>query len=293
MTSERWLQVKELLNAALDRQGVERAAYLAEACGADVDLRREIDTLINASDSVGEFLEKPVTEAVPQYTRIGPYQILEEIGHGGMGSVYRAVRDDDQYRQEVAIKLIRPGMDTAFVRTRFKFERQILAFLNHPNIARLLDGGTTEDGLPYFVMELVDGMPITRYCTERKLTVRERCRLFQKVCGAVAFAHRNLVIHRDLKPANILITHDGEPKLLDFGIAKILLPNAEANNPGSRAFYERVGLNERELQILQVGIPKQHYYVVSKLGRRLVDLGVGKVALVYNLSGQISAVFAQ
>ena len=224
MTPERWQQIKEHLNTALDRQGADREAYLKSVCGEDQELRSELDTLIRANDSAGEFLEKPATEAMPQYTRIGPYQIIEELGHGGMGSVYRAVRDDDQYRQEVAIKLIRPGMDTAFVRGRFRFERQILALLNHPNIARLLDGGTTEDGLPYFVMELVDGLPITRYCTENKLSIQQRCRLFQKVCGAVAFAHRNLVIHRDLKPANILITKDGEPKLLDFGIAKILLP---------------------------------------------------------------------
>ena len=225
MTPERWQHIKDVLNAVLDRPGAERDAYLNQACGDDLELRHELETLIRANDSAGEFLEQPATEAVPHYTRIGPYQIIEEIGHGGMGSVYRAVRDDDQYQQEVAIKLIRPGMDTAFVRGRFRFERQILAFLNHPNIARLLDGGTTEDGLPYFVMELVDGMPITRYCSENKLTVRERCQLFRKVCGAVAFAHRNLVIHRDLKPANILITKDGEPKLLDFGIAKILLPD--------------------------------------------------------------------
>ena len=225
MTPERWQQIKEHLNAALDRQGADREAYLASVCGDDKELRSELDTLIKANDSASEFLEKPATEAVPHYTRIGPYQILEELGHGGMGSVYRAVRDDDQYQQEVAIKLIRPGMDTAFVRGRFRFERQILAFLNHPNIARLLDGGTTEDGLPYFVMEFVDGLPITRYCVENKLTIRQRCQLFQKVCGAVAFAHRNLVIHRDLKPANILIAKDGEPKLLDFGIAKILLPD--------------------------------------------------------------------
>ena len=224
MTPERWQQVKEILNAALDRQGPAREAYLVEVCGDDNDLRGELDTLIKANDNAGEFLESPATGAVPHYTRIGPYQIIEEVGHGGMGSVYRAVRDDDQYQQEVAIKLIRPGMDTAFVRGRFRFERQVLAFLSHPNIARLLDGGTTEDGLPYFVMEFVDGLPITRYCTEHSLNIRQRCQLFQKVCGAVAFAHRNLIIHRDLKPANILIAKDGEPKLLDFGIAKILLP---------------------------------------------------------------------
>jgi serine/threonine protein kinase len=152
--------------------------------------------------------------------RVGTYQIVEQIGMGGMGEVYRAFRADDQYRKEVAIKLVRAGQDSAFVVSRFKHERQILANLDHPNIARLLDGGSTEEGVPYFVMELIDGQPIDECC--RKLTVSARLKLFLQVCSAVQYAHQRLTIHRDIKPGNILVTSDGIPKLLDFGIAKIL-----------------------------------------------------------------------
>src|SRR6185437_1150814 len=157
--------------------------------------------------------------------RFGAYRILAEIGGGGMGQVYRAVRADDEYRQEVAIKVVRAGVDAEFVAQRLRTERQILASLAHPNIARLLDGGTTDEGVPYIVMELIDGDPITRYCSGRRLDVRARLELFLDVCSAVQYAHQRMVIHRDLKPSNILVTPDGTPKLLDFGIAKALEPN--------------------------------------------------------------------
>jgi serine/threonine-protein kinase len=160
--------------------------------------------------------------------RIGPYRLVREIGRGGHGTVYLATRDDAQFRKDVAIKLIRPGMDTADIVRRFRRERQILATLDHPHIAKLHDGGTTEDGLPYFVMEHVAGQPIDRFCDERSLPVSSRLELFRKVCAAAHFAHQNLVVHRDLKPANILVTADGEPKLLDFGIAKLLKPELYA-----------------------------------------------------------------
>ncbi len=146
------------------------------------------------------------------------------IGEGGMGSVYRAVRADQQYEQQVAIKIVRRGLDTAFALSRFRAERQILANLDHPHIGRLLDGGATETGLPYLVMELIEGEPIDRYCNAHKLSVAERLQLFLLVSSAVQYAHQHLVIHRDLKPGNILVTADGTPKLLDFGIAKILDP---------------------------------------------------------------------
>ncbi|MDQ3799566.1 MAG: protein kinase, partial [Acidobacteriota bacterium] len=157
--------------------------------------------------------------------KIGVYRITKEIGRGGMGAVYLAVRDDREFQQNVAIKLIKRGMDSDQVLRRFRNERQILAALNHPNIARLLDGGTTDDGLPYFVMEYIEGLPITQYCDSNRLTVRERLQLFQQVCAAVYYAHQNLIIHRDIKPSNILVTEDGVPKLLDFGIAKLLNPD--------------------------------------------------------------------
>jgi non-specific serine/threonine protein kinase/serine/threonine-protein kinase len=154
--------------------------------------------------------------------RVGPYQVTEEIGEGGMGSVYRAMRVDDQYQKQVAIKVVRSGFDTRFALTRFKAERQILANLEHSNIARLLEGGSTEDGQPYFVMEYIQGQPLDQYCDDHKLTITERLQLFRTVCSAVQYAHQNLVIHRDIKPSNILVTAERVPKLLDFGIAKIL-----------------------------------------------------------------------
>ena len=156
--------------------------------------------------------------------RIGPYRIVEGIGEGGMGAVYRAVRDDDEYQKQVAIKLIQAGKDSAFVVSRFRNERQILASLDHPNIARLLDGGTTSDGAPYVVMELIEGEPIDDYCDHHRLPTSERLRIFLQVCAAVQFAHQRLIIHRDIKPGNILVGADGVPKLLDFGIAKLLDP---------------------------------------------------------------------
>jgi len=162
--------------------------------------------------------------------RIGPYRVLRELGHGGMGTVYLAARDDDQYQKRVAVKVVR-GLDSAEVVRHFRRERQILAGLEHPNIARLLDGGTTDDGLPYLIMQHVEGQPIDRFCDERKLTVRERLQLFQGVCAAVQHAHRNLVVHRDIKPANVLVTADGVPRLLDFGIAKLLNPEIAAEVP--------------------------------------------------------------
>lgn len=158
--------------------------------------------------------------------RIGPYEVLEEVGHGGMGTVYRAVRGDDDFQVQVAIKVISRGADESLLLDRFRGERQILAKLEHPNIARFLDGGATEDGLLYFVMEYVDGKPLTQYCDSKNLPVSERIQLLSKVCDAVAYAHRNLIVHRDLKPDNILVTHDGVPKLLDFGIARILESSA-------------------------------------------------------------------
>jgi hypothetical protein len=159
--------------------------------------------------------------------RCGPYRILNTIGHGGMGAVYRAVRDDRAFDKQVAIKVLHIGMETPESLARFRLERQILAKLEHPNIARLIDGGDTEDGQPYIVLEYVDGEPISRYCVRRNLTAEARLELFLKVCAAVEYAHRSLIVHRDLKPGNILVTPDGQPKLLDFGIAKLIDPELD------------------------------------------------------------------
>jgi serine/threonine-protein kinase len=227
---ERWQQVKEVLDAALSREGDERARFLEEACGHDPVLRQEVDSLL-ASAHLGEALERPPVDISlppegpsPIGRHIGPYRVVKELGRGGMGAVYLAVRDDDEFKKSVAIKILRPGMDSGDIVRRFRNERQILASIDHPHISRLLDGGSTEEGLPYFVMEYVDGKPIDEYCDTERLSIAERLGLFRQVCAAVHFAHQNLVIHRDLKPGNILVTPDGVPKLLDFGIAKLLNP---------------------------------------------------------------------
>ncbi|HEV8146926.1 MAG TPA: protein kinase [Bryobacteraceae bacterium] len=231
MTPERWQKVEEIFHHALDLHSEERAAWLADACQGDPELQSEVASLLE-SDVAAGFVGSHVKAAVvalneenageSEGRRVGPYRLVREIGRGGMGAVYLAARDDQQYESEVAIKLVRPGLDTEFILKRFRRERQILARLQHPNIARLLDGGTTEDGVPYLVMEYIDGSWITRYAAEKKLNVLERLRLFLPVCAAVEHAHRTFIVHRDLKPGNILIDRSGVPKLLDFGISKLL-----------------------------------------------------------------------
>ncbi|HLL73116.1 MAG TPA: tetratricopeptide repeat protein [Pyrinomonadaceae bacterium] len=245
MTPERWKQVEEVFQAALDLPRDERPRFIAETCAADAALRGQVEALVAQYEEAGDFIEEPAfvlnnfnPGSVPFRTtapssfeddpmagaRIGAYKIVREIGRGGMGAVYLAVRADSAYQKRVAIKLVKRGMDTDFILRRFRNERQILASLDHTNIARLLDGGTTETGLPYFVMEYIEGQPLYRYCDGEKLTIPERLRLFAQICNAVAYAHQNLVVHRDIKPSNIIICSDGTPKLLDFGIAKLLNP---------------------------------------------------------------------
>jgi eukaryotic-like serine/threonine-protein kinase len=239
MTPERWKQVREVLEAALEVSSTERAALLDNACAGDLALRAEVEELIAAYEE--DFLEHTPLDGMDRQLAeerspgssleghfIGPYKIIRELGKGGMGAVYLAMRADDEYQKRVAIKLVRRGMDSDYVLSRFRHERQILASLDHPNIARFLDGGASEDGLPYFVMEYIEGQPIDKYCDENRLTTVERLRLFQTVCSAVHYAHQNLIVHRDLKPGNILVTADGTAKLMDFGIAKLLNPNLYA-----------------------------------------------------------------
>jgi serine/threonine protein kinase/TolB-like protein/Tfp pilus assembly protein PilF len=227
-------QALEIIDAALELSPVERSAYLDSVC-LDSSLRQYIDSLLSSYEEAEGFLSESAlvthasvleAESMDSWLgrRIGPYQLTDEIGEGGMGVVYHAVRADEQYRKEVAIKLLRSGFDSNSTLARFKAERQILASLEHPNIARLLDGGATSEGSPYLVMELVDGLPIDEYCDLHKLPTIERLKLFRAVCSAVQYAHDRSVIHRDLKPRNVLVTRDGVPKLLDFGIAKILDP---------------------------------------------------------------------
>ncbi|HTM47658.1 MAG TPA: tetratricopeptide repeat protein [Bryobacteraceae bacterium] len=235
MSPERWQQIKAIFQTAADLESGPRAAYLDEACAGADDLRREVEALLAASSEAEDFIESPALEEhagtlaarLPDPIigqRVGHFRVTGEIGRGGMGVVYRAVRDDEHFEQQVAIKIVQRGMDTDFIVRRFRHERQILAGLEHPNIARLVDGGATDDGLPYYVMEYIEGQPIHEYCAARNLDTRQRVRLFLSVCAAVDYAHQKRVVHRDLKPGNILITSGGLPKLLDFGIAKILQP---------------------------------------------------------------------
>ena len=225
----------DLLGGALECEPNQRVAWTEAACAGDHALSDEVMRLLAQQTSAAQFLEESPLAAAAESNgrsmigaRVGLYKIISEIGRGGMGAVYLAERDDQQFKKRVAVKLIKRGMDTDFVVQRFRNERQILANLDHPNIARLLDGGATEADLPYFIMEYVEGEPIIKYASASQLITTERLKLFRTVCSAVQYAHQNLVIHRDLKPSNILVTKDCEPKLLDFGIAKLLQADTDA-----------------------------------------------------------------
>jgi len=234
MTPENWAKIKDAFQSALDLESEERRYRLEVFREREPELYPELVSLLEhhyASDSLLDTSlftgsdQNAEAEELPWLGRnIGPYKLVAKIGEGGMGSVYRAIRVDDHYLKNVAIKLVRSGLASRHYLRRFKSERQILATLDHPHIGRLLDGGTTDDGLPYLVMEYIEGGPIDAFCDSQRLSIQKRLELFLKVCSAVQYAHQNLVVHRDLKPANILVTQDGTPKLLDFGIAKLLDP---------------------------------------------------------------------
>ena len=231
--------MKKVLSEALELDTERQRQFLDHSCVDDADLRAEIDMLLaHKVDTGSDVLEECAADAARLRldaagatkigTRIGAYKVAREIGHGGMGTVYLAERDDEHYQQQVAIKLINPGLGGDLIRRRFRNEMQILADLNHPNIARLFDGGETADGVPYLMMEFVDGTPINAYCNDHDLSTEQRLKLFCTVCDAVQYAHQHLVIHRDIKPGNILVTSEGVPKLVDFGIAKLLGETADA-----------------------------------------------------------------
>jgi eukaryotic-like serine/threonine-protein kinase len=238
LTPERWQRIQQVFDAVVDLSEEARSSALRQACGNDSLLCHQVESLVWSSRDSDGFIEAAIADAAQTTAQdsdhpsseqnIGPYRIEKEIGHGGMGAVFLAVRSDDEYRKQVAIKLVRSGMQTPELLTRFRAERQILANLDHPHIARLYDGGTTRQGDPYVVMEYVEGEALDQYCDSRKLSVANRLELFLKVCDAVRYAHQNLVVHRDIKPSNILVTPDGSPKLLDFGIAKLLRPDSTA-----------------------------------------------------------------
>lgn len=246
---ERWKRVCEIFEGALLVAEGKRSEWIERECGPDLDLRREVEALLTVDRSDPRTLGELTRERTPIASTgaerngngagagsdetdeaigriIGGYRLLERIGDGGMGRVYLAERADGEFDTRVAIKLLRRGMDTDDILARFRRERQVLADLKHENIARLIDGGSTDEGLPYLVMEHIDGVTLDRYCSEHSCDVEERLRVFRRICDAVAYAHGNLVIHRDLKPGNILVDGDGVPKLLDFGIAKVLQSEA-------------------------------------------------------------------
>ncbi len=241
MTPDRWQQIKQVLAAALELTPEERATYLESSYAVDPSLREDLEPLLSSGQHLrDEFLGEDDRAAAARILetaevcwagrRVGPYEVGEQIGAGGMGEVYRAFRADEQYRKEVALKFVRAGQFCRSVFARFKNERQILAGLDHPNLAKLLDGGATGEGIPYLVMELIEGQPLLDYCARRELSIRHRLQLFLQVCSGVHYAHQHLVIHRDIKPQNILVTTDGIPKLLDFGIAKIVAPDSGDSN---------------------------------------------------------------
>jgi serine/threonine protein kinase len=225
MTAERFRQVRNVFDAALERDPAARVAFIEEACHGDQELKNEVEGLLATHDQTADWLDASVPQPATRRLegrRIGPYEILRALGEGGMGAVYLAVRADGAFRKLVALKIVRPEAASAEVLRRFQQEREILASLDHPNIARILDGGETDDGLPYLVMEYVDGKPIDAYCDEHRLSLTERLKLYEAVCSAIRYAHEKHVVHRDLKPSNILVTEDETVKLLDFGIAKLL-----------------------------------------------------------------------
>ncbi|MFT7670483.1 MAG: serine/threonine protein kinase/formylglycine-generating enzyme required for sulfatase activity [Planctomycetota bacterium] len=245
MTTSDWLRAKELFHDALEFHGLERESFLATSCKGDPELRQEIESLIKA-DEVAEKLITPMSPTIlikalasdldgpPAGTKIGAYILRRQLAKGGMGTVYEASRSED-FEQTVAIKLIRGGADAMELLRRFKGERQTLARLDHPGIARLLDGGMSDCGRPYLVMEYIDGLPIDSYCDQKCAGLEMRLLLFQKICAAVQAAHGNLIVHRDIKPSNILVDPAGNPRLLDFGIAKWLTPDRNLSDEATRA----------------------------------------------------------
>ncbi|HEV8148416.1 MAG TPA: protein kinase [Bryobacteraceae bacterium] len=254
MTPERWAQIRRIFEAAVERPARKRNAWVERACGDDAELHREVIALLASHDGAGAFLEQPAAEVnrvlisstsvsvsspiesveYPGGFQVGGYQLQKCIARGGMGSVWLATRPGADPAERFAIKMVKRGMDTREILRRFRTERQVLASLDHPNIARLLDAGSTPEGLPYLVMEFVEGKRIDHYCESKKSSITERLTLFRQVCLAVQYAHQKLVVHRDLKPGNILVTPEGVPKLLDFGIAKLLAGPAESDATETR-----------------------------------------------------------
>ncbi len=288
---ERWQRISAILDAALDLPQADRGPYLDDACAGDPGLRSVVEEFLAAGAASSTFLSVPAVEraapllahagepSAPSFAShligrtIGAYRIVRELGEGGMGVVCLAERIDGQFAHQVAIKFVKHGLHSEEARRRFLLERRILAQLEHPAIARLLDGGVTDEGTPYFVMERVNGRPVTAWCAERSLTVQDRLGIFLQTCGAVQYAHRNLIVHRDLKPSNILVDESGRVKLLDFGVAKLLGDEAAAASPATigRALTPEYAAPEQLL-----GEPASTSVDVYALGVVLYELLTGE-----------------
>src|SRR5580693_2737298 len=282
----RWHQIKSVFEQVADMEGAERIAQLDRCCGDDFDLRVSVQSLLTL-DAAGE---DPLLNAVGAAaesllddhrdrligTRVGPYRIVSILGHGGMSTVYRGERDDSQYHQTVAIKVLQHASVHPRLRSRLHSERHILATLDNPSIARLIDSGDLEDGTPYLVMEFVDGESIDVYCDSRTLFIRERIELFIAVCGAVHYAHRNLIVHRDIKASNIFVTAEGAPKLLDFGIAKLLAPESLSHTLPVTRLQERILTPENAAPEQVLGRPITTATDIYSLGVLLYQLLTGR-----------------
>ena len=288
MDADRWRHIRHLFELALTHEQAQRSGWLDAQCAGDTELRLEVEALLQAdahadaqSLAFAEFAPE-LAEALGDHERVqsdqrlvgrllGPWRLQREIGRGGMGAVWLAQRDDGQYAQQAAVKLVHAGWDADELLRRFRAERQILAGLNHPNIARLLDGGVSADGKPYLVLEYIDGTSIGKHCDRERLSLTARLGLFLDVCAAVAHAHRSLVVHRDLKPSNILVDADGRVKLLDFGIAKLIEPGSQQNVSALRAFTPEYAAPEQVR-----GEPATTGVDVYALGLLLYELLTGR-----------------
>lgn len=290
MTPERWQRIEQIFQDAVDLPAPDRDAFLARSCAGDHDLRAEVDKLILQYDESGDFIEEPMVERSglqdlaklidddrdPMIGKVlGVYRIEREVGRGGMGAVYEATRIDGEFRHRVAVKLVKRGMDTDFILHRFRNERQILAALDHPHIAHLLGGGSTDDGRPYFVMEYIEGQPIYQHCDLNRVGIRERLRMFLRVCDAVHYAHQKKILHRDLKPTNILVSAEGVPKLLDFGIAKLVDPEGDSDSAPVTATAMRLMTIEYASPEQVQGLPLTFLSDVYSLGVILYELLTG------------------
>jgi non-specific serine/threonine protein kinase/serine/threonine-protein kinase len=285
MSEASWIEIEALLAEAAALGGSERQALLDARCAGKPGIRSEVESLLASHDRAGEFLEMPILTAagIPLHTRetsidanalvAGRFRLLEQIGEGGMGVVYRARRDDGEYDEQVAVKLLASSMHSAEAVRRFRVERQVLATLDHPDIVTLLDAGVTAAGQAYLAMRLVPGVSIAAFCETNRLDVSDRIRLFQRVCAAVHHAHQNGVVHRDLKPANILVAYDGAPKVLDFGVAKLLDGHEHASSTATSA-YGPITPNYASPEQLR-GLPVTTACDVYALGVLLYELLAG------------------